>query len=103
MKYIESNTVELKQSLTDDVKEEIIAFLNSYLGGTIYIGVDDSGNIVSRTAKENDNDESKVINWIRDEAIYPNCSNYVNVHTNHDGILQIDIEPGKDITTKPRV
>lgn len=29
--------------LIDDVKKEIIAFLNSELGGTIYVGVSDSG------------------------------------------------------------
>ena len=36
MKYSESNTVELKRLLDDDMKAEVVAFLNSHLGGTIY-------------------------------------------------------------------
>ena len=42
MIYQESPTVELKREVTDDLILEIIAFLNSYLGGTIYVGVDDN-------------------------------------------------------------
>lgn len=45
MKYIESATVELKRVLEDDMKTEIVAFLNSYLGGCIYVGVDDDGQV----------------------------------------------------------
>ena len=37
MKYDESNVVELKSKVEDSLIYEIIAFLNSYLGGTIYI------------------------------------------------------------------
>lgn len=33
MKYIESETIELKSVIQDDMKTELIAFLNSYLGG----------------------------------------------------------------------
>ena len=43
--YIESDLVELKQQLTDEVKCEIDAFLNTK-GGTIYIGVTDNGIIM---------------------------------------------------------
>ncbi len=46
MKYIESETVELKAILNDDMKTEVIAFLNSYLGGKIYVGVVNFGNIL---------------------------------------------------------
>lgn len=45
MKSKESEKVELKESFTDELEEEIIAFLNSYLGGTIYIGISDVGKI----------------------------------------------------------
>ena len=47
MKYSESNTVELKRLLDDDMKAEVVAFLNSHLGGTIYVGVDDDGSIIN--------------------------------------------------------
>lgn len=95
-KYIESNTVELKRILDEDMKSEIVAFLNSYLGGTIYVGIDDNGLIADISLKEKDENKSRVINWIRDEAIYPNCSDYISFEYNEDGVLQINIEPGKD-------
>ena len=44
MKYSENSTVELKNDLIDAVKNEIVAFLNTS-GGTIYVGVEDSGDI----------------------------------------------------------
>lgn len=42
--YYEDERTELKRELIDEVKSEIIAFLNSD-GGTIYIGVDDDGTV----------------------------------------------------------
>ena len=75
MHYEENEAVELKSNITDEVKAEIVAFLNSNLNGTIFIGVDDSGKTLSLSQKELDKIDSKIINWIRDEAIYPNCSN----------------------------
>lgn len=94
MKYQESATVELKRTLEEDMKAEIIAFLNSYIGGTIYVGVDDDGSIYEFTDKEMDDNQSKIINWIRDEAIYPNCSQFINMSYNEDNILAIQITPG---------
>lgn len=44
MKYTESASVELKNDLTEDVKNEIIAFLNTK-GGMIYVGVEDDGRV----------------------------------------------------------
>ena len=52
LKYEESNLIELKRSLTDDMKTEVIAFLNSYLGGTIYVGVNDDGSLYNYTQEE---------------------------------------------------
>ena len=43
--YTENEFVELKRELTKDIKKEIIAFANSK-GGTIYIGIDDTGKVV---------------------------------------------------------
>ena len=96
MRYIESEIIELKSTLTEDTKNEIIAFLNSYLGGTIYIGVNNKGEVLKYDQKQNDLFESKIINWIRDEAIYPNCSEYISIKTNKDGVLTISILPGND-------
>lgn len=46
MKYFESETVELKSVIHDDMKTGLIAFLNSYLVGTIYVGVSDDGEVL---------------------------------------------------------
>jgi len=43
---IESNRIELKRKLNDDLEKEVVAFLNYYLGGVIYIGVEDNGKVV---------------------------------------------------------
>ena len=94
MKYDEYNVVELKSKVEDSLIYEIIAFLNSYLGGTIYVGIDDDGSIIELCQKEKDVAESKIINWIRDEAIYPNCSEFVSIQYNEDNVLAIHIVPG---------
>ena len=91
MRYEESEIVELKREINEDLKNEIVAFLNSYLGGTIYVGVDDNGYIMDLKKNELDKMESTIINWIRDEAIYPNCSEYVKIGVNEDDVLAISI------------
>lgn len=45
MKFVESDTVELKQEYIKDIRKEIVAFANT-VGGTIYIGVDDTGAVI---------------------------------------------------------
>ena len=42
---IEDSRTEFKVKLVDDLEETIIAFLNKD-GGSIFIGVDDNGNII---------------------------------------------------------
>ena len=44
-KYIESETLELKEKYTDTIAKEIVSFLNSS-GGTILIGVKDNGVVI---------------------------------------------------------
>ena len=43
---IESETVEFKEKLNDKFEKEIVGFLNTSRGGSIYIGVDDDGKMV---------------------------------------------------------
>jgi ATP-dependent DNA helicase RecG len=45
MRFRESQSVELKELYTPDLKKEIVAFANTN-GGTIYIGVRDNGEII---------------------------------------------------------
>lgn len=61
MIFQESETVELKASVTDDIKKEIVAFANCE-GGTVYIGIQDNGTVsatdtaIRRMIKETDGD-----------------------------------------------
>lgn len=56
MKFQETESIELKRSLNKDFAKEVVAFLNTR-NGTIYVGVDDEGNItgvdnVDKTMRE---------------------------------------------------
>ncbi len=48
MKHIEeTNRIEFKQELNDKLEKEVVSFLNYLEGGTIYIGIDNHGEVVS--------------------------------------------------------
>ena len=56
MKFQETESIELKRNLNKDFAKEVVAFLNTR-NGTIYVGVDDEGNItgvdnVDKTMRE---------------------------------------------------
>ena len=68
--YEENDLTELKQQLTDEVKNEINAFLNTK-GGMIFIGVADDGTLMPfANQKERDEADLKIGSWIR-EAFFP--------------------------------
>lgn len=93
--YIENNATELKEKLIDDVKKEIIAFLNTN-GWIIYIGVKNDGTISPITDnKEKDLMDTKVANWISD-AFYPSVSNLINHYFNKDNVLVIEVKSGEE-------
>ena len=48
MVFRESETVELKSIVVEDIKKEIIAFANCE-GGKLYIGVQDDGTVVGKS------------------------------------------------------
>lgn len=89
MQY-ESECVEYKVQMTDDIYKEVIAFANTS-GGMIYIGVDDNGN----PAGIDDVDETytRLTNGIRD-AIHPDVTMFVNYHLQDDKIISIEIGEG---------
>ena len=95
MIYNENEKVELKSICVDDIKKEMIAFLNTN-GGTIYVGVNDDG-ILSEEFKKEDKDEisTKISNWISD-AISPYSANLIKFDYNADGVLVINIKEGKN-------
>ena len=73
--YIESETVELKQELTKNIKKEIVAFANSK-GGTIYIGITDNGEILG--LKDIKSDIESLSGMIR-EGIIGNLTTYTDI------------------------
>ena len=50
MIFQESETVELKEVIVDDIKKEIIAFANCN-GGKLYVGVRDDGTVAGLEVK----------------------------------------------------
>ena len=75
MKYEESDRVELKREMIKDLDKEIIAFLNAH-GGTIYIGIDDSGNIVGIPDENKDIYDQKLSSMVTD-GIKPSAKQLV--------------------------
>jgi ATP-dependent DNA helicase RecG len=75
MKLYESETIELKEVYTSDLKKEIVAFANTN-GGTIYIGVQDSGEIIG--VENADFVMQQISNSLRD-SIRPDVSMFTNI------------------------
>ncbi len=75
MKLYESETIELKEIYTSDLKKEIVAFANTN-GGTIYIGVRDSGKIIG--VDNADFVMQQISNSLRD-GIRPDVSMFTNI------------------------
>ena len=93
MKYTESASVELKNDLTEAVKNEIIAFLNTK-GGMIYVGVEDDGRVNQDfLTKNRDEQDTRLSNWIQD-VFFPNPSSLIEYGFNDDGVMEIRIKEG---------
>jgi len=93
MVYRESETVELKQQMTDDIKYEVIAFANSG-GGTIYIGIADTGEALGLNAAQED--LLSVNNSLRD-SIKPDITLFAHCRIKSVGdkdIIVIDVQGG---------
>ena len=95
MIYQESETVELKSVVVDDIKKEIIAFANCE-GGKLYIGVQDDGTVVG--LDNPDGAALQISNMVRD-AIKPDLTMFLHYETlNENGkqIVVIDVQQGTE-------
>jgi ATP-dependent DNA helicase RecG len=95
MSLIESETVELKRELTDDVVKTVLAFANSG-GGTLFIGVEDDSSICG--ILEIDQVLTRVSNMVRDSVV-PDVTQFVSYAVNYaDGkqILEVTVRRGTD-------
>ncbi|MCD8097385.1 MAG: putative DNA binding domain-containing protein [Lachnospiraceae bacterium] len=89
MQY-ESERIEFKSQVTEDIYKEVIAFANTD-GGIIYIGVDDKGNF---TGIDNvDETYTRLTNGIRD-AIAPDVTMFVRYVLQENNTIQIEIGEG---------
>lgn len=95
MHFQESETVELKSVIVDDIKKEIIAFANCE-GGKLYIGVQDDGTVVG--LDDPDGAALQISNMVRD-AVKPDLTMFLHYETlNEDGkqIIAIDVQRGTE-------
>ena len=93
MIYTESETVELKSVYVDSIKKEIVAFANTH-GGTIYIGVEDDGEV--RGIDHADLVTQQVMNAARD-AIKPDVTMFMHIESiseNGKLILAVQVQCG---------
>lgn len=95
MPYQESETVELKAVVVDEVKKEIIAFANSD-GGKLYIGVRDDGTVVG--VDDPDGTALQVSNMVRD-SIKPDVTmflHYKTIEEDEKKVIEINVQRGID-------
>ncbi len=93
MFFQESETVELKAIVVEDIKKEIIAFANCE-GGKLYIGVQDDGTVSG--LDDPDAASLQVSNMVRD-AIKPDLSMFLHYETltvDKKRIVMVDIQQG---------
>ncbi len=95
MTFQESETVELKEIVVDDIKKEIIAFANS-AGGTIYVGVSDDGSVVG--VEDTDAVIQQISNMVRD-SIKPDVTMFVHYDKEEVGgkkIVIVEVQRGTE-------
>ncbi len=95
MVFAESEVVELKSKIIGDICKEIIAFANTK-GGTLYIGVEDDGNIIG--VEDVDQVTLQLSNMVRD-SIKPDVTMFVHYETlfiAKKNIIAVTIQKGTD-------
>lgn len=89
MQY-ESERIEYKSQMIEDLYREVIAFANTE-GGVIYIGINDQGNV---TGIDNvDETYNRITNGIRD-VIVPDVTMFVRYVLQDDKVIRIEVGQG---------
>ena len=88
----ESEKVEFKSRVTEDIYKEIIAFANTD-GGIVYVGVDNNGNAVGLT--DVDQEYTRITNGIRD-AIMPDVTMFVRFTIQENKVVRITVNEGSN-------
>lgn len=95
MYFQESETVELKAVVTEEIKKEIVAFANCG-GGRLYIGVRDDGSVIGLA--DPDGAALQISNMIRD-AVKPDLTMFLHYETlqiEEKKIVAVDIQQGTE-------
>lgn len=95
MVFTESEIVELKSKITEDICKEVIAFANSN-GGTLYIGVENNGTVIG--VESADEITLQLNNKIHD-SIKPDVTMFVRYETlsiEDKNIVAVTIQKGTD-------
>ena len=89
MQY-ESERMEYKSQMVDDIYKEVIAFANTD-GGVIYLGIDDKGNLIG--IDNVDETYTRLTNGIRD-AIAPDVTMFVRYVLQDNTVIRIEVGEG---------
>ena len=95
MDFHESELVELKEIVVEDVKKEIIAFANCD-GGKLYIGIQDDGQIIG--VEDADAVALQISNMVRD-AIKPDLTMFLHYETlkeNGEEVVCVSVQRGTE-------
>ena len=95
MNFQESETVELKSIVVDDIKKEIIAFANCE-GGILYIGVQYDGMVLG--VDDPDETALQISNMVRD-AIKPDLTmflHYETIDVDEKKIVAVSVQQGTE-------
>ncbi len=95
MLFRESETIELKESVSDEIKKEVIAFANCN-GGKLYIGVQDDGEVIG--VDNPDSVSLQLSNMVRD-SIKPDVTMFIHYETIEKAgkkIIAVDVQQGTD-------
>ena len=96
VKFVETESIELKERLNDSLAKEIVAFLNTH-NGTIYIGISDDGKVVG---VENGDKALQLISNIITDSINPSCKEFVKPISfleDNKVIIKIEISKGTSL------
>ena len=92
----ETNRIEYKRELTDDLEKEVVAFLNYREGGFIFIGIDTNGKVVG--IANSDKLQLKIKDRIKNN-ILPSCMGLFDVVAEEKegkGIIKIIVASGSE-------
>lgn len=89
----EDDNVEYKSTLTNKLKREIVAFLNTK-GGRIFVGVDDETKEPLKISEETKHEWEETLNHWYTNAFYPTPFSLIDIDVNHRPFL-IKIKEGR--------